>query len=70
MFGVIDRFEGDYAVVEFKDREMQNIERKLLPPEVREGDLIRLVDGAYVIDVEETAKKRAATEKLNEGLWE
>lgn len=70
MFGVIDRFEGDYAVVEFEDREMQDIKKILMPPEAKEGDVIVFIDGKYVIDKEETAKRRGAAEKLSEGLWE
>lgn len=69
MFGVIDRFEGDYAVVEFEGKEMQDIEKILLPPEAKEGDVIVLINGKYVIDKEETAKRRLAAEKLSEELW-
>lgn len=37
---IIDRFEGDFAVCENKNREMINIERKLIPKDAREGDIL------------------------------
>ena len=38
----IDRFEGDYAVVETLDRMMYNIPKELLP-DAKEGDMFDIV---------------------------
>ena len=38
---VIDRFEGKWAVIEF-DRSTFNIPKKLLPEDVKEGDIINI----------------------------
>lgn len=56
---IIDRFEGPYAICEIDTHTFTQVERALLPPAAREGDVIKLADGKYVIDAEETAKRRA-----------
>lgn len=66
---VIDRFEGEYAVCETQNRDQQLLERSRLPAEAKEGDcLIISEDGAVTIDVEETARKREAVNKLLQSL--
>ena len=43
MKAVIDRFEGNYAVVFFGDKEIKvDIPRELLPPGVKEGDILNV----------------------------
>ena len=37
---IIDRFEGDYAVVEFEGRRMVEIHKKDLPAGLKEGDAV------------------------------
>lgn len=54
---IIDRFEGEYAVVE-TDSGMIDIERSKLPENAAEGDVIELHDGAYIINSAETAERR------------
>ena len=57
---IIDRFEGDYAVVEDTDtEEMTLIERELIDKDARESDVIVLTDGMYHTDAEATKKRRA-----------
>lgn len=36
---VIDRFEGDWGVVEYEDRTF-NLPRRMLPPGIKEGDVV------------------------------
>jgi len=38
---IVDRFEGDRAVIEYEGTTF-NVPRSLLPPEVKEGDVITL----------------------------
>lgn len=70
MFGIIDRFEGDFAVVEFDGRTMKDIPRATVDPLAKEGDVIVLIDGQYKVDTKKTAKRKAEIEKLTENLWE
>lgn len=42
----IDRFEGEFAIVELENRKMVDFPRILLPVEAKEGDIIIVsVDG-------------------------
>ena len=70
MKGIIDRFEGDYAVVEFTGRRMVEIHKRDLPAGLKEGDAIRSKDGAYVIDERETERIKKETKALFDKLWE
>lgn len=56
---VIDRFEGDIAVLE-TDIGMVDVQRNILPEKASEGDVIAEVNGAYIIDNEATEARRAA----------
>ena len=70
MKGIIDRFEGDYAVVEFKGRQMKDILRRDLPTGLKEGDVIRYTNGVFVLDKSETERIRKETKALADKLWE
>jgi len=50
---IIDRFEGDWAVIEFDQRTF-NIPRELLPSSAREGD---------ILNIEITINEKAALDK-------
>lgn len=60
----IDRFEGDYAVVEMEDKTMVNTPKCLIP-ESQEGDIIRIE-----IDKDETERRKKDIKKLMNDLWE
>lgn len=62
---IIDRFEGDFAVVELPDKTMVNMLKTLLPSEAKEGDVISIT-----VDKEETKSRRAHIEKLMNDVWE
>ena len=68
MKGIIDRFEGNMAVVEIDGR-LQDIPRDQLPDKVKEGDVIVEENGVYLIDEEETKRRRKEIEKLTKDLW-
>ncbi len=54
----IDRFEGDYAVLETEEG-MVNIHRAHLPSSAREGDVVTYSNGGYTVDREATDDLRA-----------
>ncbi|GLI18780.1 hypothetical protein TSYNTROPHJE_05930 [Tepidanaerobacter syntrophicus] len=62
---IIDRFEGDFAVVELPDKTMVNMLKILLPSEAKEGDVITIT-----VDKEETKSRKAHIEKLMNDVWE
>lgn len=55
---IIDRFEGDYAVVEIEIGQFVNIP-KILLPEAKEGDVISIE-----VDKNETELRRKKIEEL------
>ncbi|NLM37659.1 MAG: DUF3006 domain-containing protein [Firmicutes bacterium] len=57
---IIDRFEGEYAVVELEDGSMAYLAAKLLPG-AREGDVVLIT-----VDHEATARRK----KRIQGLWQ
>lgn len=67
---VIDRFEGDFAVCENEEGKMVNMDKKTLPLEAKEGDVIIFDCNGVSIDKEETTKRRKRINELAESLWE
>ena len=61
---VIDRFEGEYAVVE-SSKGMISIPRSDLPAECREGDILRLQ-----IDQNSTTERKKRIEGLMNNLFQ
>ena len=59
---IIDRFEGEYAVLE-TDSGMKNVPRDMLPEEAREGDVVELKNGAYTINKKAAEKRRRELRK-------
>ena len=52
---IIDRFEGNWAVIETDDRQTFHIPRSLLPASAKEGDVISI---SVVVDSEATKSRR------------
>lgn len=66
---VLDRFEGEYAVIEVEG-EMINICKSLLAEDVVEGDLLVEKDGMYYKDGEGTLQRKKYMEERFSKLWE
>lgn len=66
---IIDRFEGNYAVCEDENRQMQNVELSLIEGNPKEGDIIENNNGLFKINVEETKKRRKYIEDLTKDMW-
>ncbi len=56
MRGIIDRFEGDFAVTETEEG-MKDIPRSSLPPEAKEGSVIEITEDSIILD-EKTTEER------------
>lgn len=69
MKGIIDRFEGEYAIVELENGKVINIEKVTLPEKIEEGMVIDIGE-VINIDIIETKKRKEEIEKLTEDLWE
>ncbi len=63
--GVVDRIEGDLAVVETEWREVVNIPLKYLPEGTREGNVLDII---FRINPEREKERREEIKKLQEEL--
>lgn len=62
---VLDRFEGDLAVLETPERTTVDVPRSLLPAEAREGSHLRQTDGGWVVvSSEDGARIRQKFQRL------
>lgn len=66
----IDRFSGDYALLEDDEQTVVRVERSLLPVEAREGDVLIHENGEYTVDRDATADRRKLMNELLASLWE
>lgn len=63
---IIDRFEGDLVIVEFEGK-TYDLPRKILPPEVKEGDVLRI---EFTLDTKETLNRKEKIKQLEDELFE
>lgn len=68
MTGIIDRFEGEFAVVELENMKMINIEKNKLPQGIEEGFVIN-IENEITINYIETDKRKNKIEELTKDLW-
>ena len=61
---IIDRFEGDYAVVEIEIGKCVNIP-KILVPNTKEGDVIKIA-----VDEKETLERKKRIQELMNNVFE
>ena len=68
---IVDRFEGDFAVLECDGGHVESVPRTLLPPGALEGDVLLLqADGTYAVDADTTAARAAHIRNLMDQLFD
>ncbi|MCY9518005.1 DUF3006 domain-containing protein [Paenibacillus apiarius] len=67
--GIIDRIEGDIAVIEL-DGQTHDFHKSLLPDGAQAGDAVIVCDNKITLDPSETAKRKQEAEDLMSELWE
>lgn len=60
----VDRIEGDLAVLEDENGVLQTVPLAQLPPDAREGAVLRLENGVWTLDADEAARRRAEALRL------
>jgi len=65
---IIDRFEGDYAILEVAEG-FEKIDRKLLPEGAREGDSLLINHGEIRVDLEENSARLERIKSLMNRLF-
>lgn len=66
----IDRFEGEYAVLENRNtNEMKPIKRDMLPSNIKEGSILQYVNGKYMYNEELTKEETKRIQDRMNKLW-
>ncbi|MGM9929965.1 MAG: DUF3006 domain-containing protein [Bacillus sp. (in: firmicutes)] len=69
MKGIVDRFEGDYVVIEIGGQ-TQDIHRNLVDEHVEISDVVVLKNGKWYTDEDETPKRTQQMKALMDSVWE
>ncbi|MGE7215288.1 DUF3006 domain-containing protein [Priestia koreensis] len=69
MKGIVDRFENDIVVIEIRGQ-TEDVSKDIVHDNVREGDVVLLVNGKWVRDEEETKKREREIQTLMDDVWE
>ncbi len=66
----VDRIEGDILVLENRQSgEIINLEKSNLSFEIQEGDILKYVNGRYILDKEKTKNEAESIKNLMDDLW-
>jgi len=66
----IDRFEGDFAVCIDDFGKIINVKISEIPKKAKEGTILIFSNGKYLIDENETIKRKKEIINLQNSLWE
>lgn len=69
MKGIVDRFEGDYAVIEI-DGKTHDVSKSIVDVSVKVGDVVTLVEGVWKSSHTETEQREKQIKKLMDDVWE
>ncbi len=71
MKAIIERFEGDFALLEIRGKgQVIKVKRAKLPPAAREGDVVFCQGEGWLIDQKATATLKKEVEDLATELWQ
>lgn len=66
---IVDRIEKEYVICETTNRSMININFSQLKETPKEGDVLVLVDGKFIVDKELTKNRLKEVEDFMKGMW-
>ncbi|MDR7240858.1 DUF3006 domain-containing protein [Neobacillus drentensis] len=67
--GIIDRFEGKFAVVEI-DGKTRDFPKSIFPKSAAVGDVVEIIGDKVKVLKDETEKLRREIEDLMDDVWE
>lgn len=67
---IIDRLEEEYAICENENEDICKIYKSLIQEEPREGDILIKKGDVYIIDKEETIKRRKMIKNKMKNIFE
>ena len=66
----VDRFEGEYAVLENREtNEIKHIKKDMLPENIKEGSILQYVNGKYVYNEDLTKEETNRIQDKMNKLW-
>ena len=66
----VDRFEEDMAILENGESGNRiNVARNKLPNDIKEGDILKCINGKYFLDEEKTRDERKRIQEKMNDLW-
>ena len=66
----VDRFEGEYAVLENREtNEIKHIKKDMLPENIKEGSILQYVNGKYTYNEELTKEENNRIQDRMNKLW-
>ena len=66
----IDRLEENIAILENrKDGSKINVDIKNLPSKIQEGDIIKKINGKYILDTSKTINEQERIKNKMDNLW-
>ena len=69
MKGIVDRFEGDFVVIEMEGN-TKDIPKKQVDLNVKVNDVVELVDGKWIVKEADTERRRKEIKALMDSVWE
>ena len=69
MKGIVDRFEGDFVVIEIEGN-TKDIPKKQVDSSVKVNDVVELVDGKWIVKEADTERRRKEIKALMDSVWE
>ena len=67
---IVDRFEENKAVLECENGEVISLDRKSLPKNIREGDVLNFENGSCYLNAEETQRRSQKLRTMMQSLLE
>lgn len=67
---IVDRIEKEYVICEDSNKSMININFSQLKELPKEGDVLVLVNGAFIVDKELTKNRLKEVEDIMKGMWQ
>jgi hypothetical protein len=66
----VDKFEGDFVICRKEDHSILNINRRDVPIEAKEGDVLNIDGDTVTIDIVETSKRKEMARLLAVNVWD
>lgn len=69
MVGIVDRFEGVYAIIEVDGR-MHDVQRDQLESCVHVGDVVKLDGAVWMVDKQATEARKRNVKQMMDEVWD